>query len=468
MVRVQELEKLFNPSTLAIIGASNDTRKAGGRFLKGLIDGGYKGKLCPVNPNASEVLGIKNYQSVLDLPEYIDLAILTVPVGAVRKVIAECAIERVKFAIVHAAGFSELGPEGKELEKEMLRLGAAGGTRILGPNCMGLNVPKARINTIVYGAAIHEPGRVAFIGQSGWVTENVVVLGNERGLRFSKIVSIGNQSDLTIEDIIEYLADDPDTGVIALYAEGLKRGKQFLKLVRETVKKKPVIVWKVGRSKTGARAASSHTGSLAGDSAVFDAVTEQTGLIPAHDLDELLDLMVGFSSPVYPEGKRLAILCESGGGAVSSSDTAESNGLEVPLLSVEGQGQMVQTLTGIIPPFATPRNPVDIVWGPADNPARLFVACGRIMLREMDAAVMLNYQRFDESLAAQMAALRDEMAKPIFIVPGYVTHNRPGMAVLTSKGVPAFETPARAVRVLAEVVRWVERATALAEENPKH
>jgi acyl-CoA synthetase (NDP forming) len=462
LTRLHELERLFSPTTLAVIGASNDLHKAGGRFLKGLLDGGYKGKLYPVNQNAGEILGLGSYPSVLDLPEHVDLAILTVPVSAVRKVIAECAIRRVRFAIVHAAGFSELGEEGRELEREVLRLAAAGGTRILGPNCMGLYVPESRINTIVYGAAIHEPGRVAFIGQSGWVTENVVVLGNERGLRFSKVVSIGNQSDLTVEDMIEYLADDPNTGVIALYAEGLKRGDRFLKLMRHAVRNKPVIVWKVGRSKTGARAALSHTGSLAGDNAVFDAVAAQTGIVTAGDLDELLDLMVGFSCPVYPGGKRLAVFCESGGGAVSSSDTAEIHGLEVPLLSQKAQQQMVQTLTGVIPPFAAPRNPVDIVWGPADNPARLFVACGRIMLRETDAAVMLNYQRFDEPLAAQMAALRDEMGKPVFIVPGYVTHNRPGMAILTSKGIPAFETPARAVRVMGEVVRHVLRSRDLA------
>jgi acyl-CoA synthetase (NDP forming) len=327
---------------------------------------------------------------------------------------------------------------------------------------MGLYVPKSGINTIVYGAPVTEPGRVAFIGQSGWVTENVVVLGNERGLRFSKIISIGNQSDLTIEDMIEFLAQDPETGVIAFYAEGLKRGRDMVRILRRVALEKPVIAWKSGRSSVGARAASSHTGSLAGDAAVFDALAAQTGVIRAGDLDELMDLMVGFSSPVYPAGKRLAVLCESGGGAVSSSDAAEAAGLEVPLLSQEAQEQMISTLTGVIPPFATPRNPVDIVWGPAESPGRLFVACGRIMMAENDAAVMLNYQPFNEGLAEQMAGLRDELKKPIFIVPGYVTHNRTGMALLTSRGIPAFETPARAVRAMGKVAGWVGRAAAAA------
>jgi acyl-CoA synthetase (NDP forming) len=298
---------------------------------------------------------------------------------------------------------------------------------------------------------------VAFIGQSGWVTENVVVLGNERGLCFSKILSIGNQSDLTIEDMLEYLGEDKETRVIALYVEGLKRGADFLNIVINVARRKPVIVWKSGRSGTGSRAASSHTGSLAGDSRVFDTVALQTGLIQVHDMDELLDFMVGFSCPVWPKGKRVSILCESGGGAVSGSDIAESLGLEIPTLSEKAQKEMVESLTGVIPPFAPPRNPVDIVWGPEDNPTRLFVTCSRILLGETDAIVILDYQKFGEDLAGQIAALRDEMGKPILMVPGYITFNRPGMAVLTGLGIPSFSSPGRAIRVLAEMTRFTFR-----------
>ncbi len=455
MAKVPNLDRLFDPSSIAVIGASGDMHKAGGRFVKGLIDGGYKGTIYPVNPNTSDIMGIKGYHSVLDLPDDVDLAIVAVPSTVVPGVIADCCRKGVKFIIVHSAGFAELGSEGNELEKEMIRLARAGLSRIIGPNCMGIYVPKSCINTIVYGVPICEPGAVAFIGQSGWVTENVVVLGRERGLRFSKIISIGNQSDLTIEDMINYLAEDNHTRVIAFYAEGIKRGREFLKVVRNTSRKKPVIVWKSGRSAIGARSASSHTGSLAGDAVVFDAVAEQTGMIQAHDLDDLLDLMVGFSCPVYPRGKRVALLCESGGGAVSGGDAAEVYGLELPTLSPDAQKRLVEALTGRIPPFAPPRNPVDIVWGPDDNPAELFVACGRVMLEETDVAVMLDYQRFDEALSRQMESLRDETGKPIFIVPGYVTPNRSGMAVLTANGVPSFSSPKKALKVLSEIVRYV-------------
>jgi acyl-CoA synthetase (NDP forming) len=449
------LDRLFDPASIAVIGASGDTLKAGGRFVKGLLDGGYRGVVYPVNHSATEIMGLKCYPNVADVPAGVDLAIVAVPSNSVPAVVAECSRQRVKFIIVHSAGFAELGSRGSGLEREMLQNVRAGESRIVGPNCMGIYVPKSRINTIVYGAPIRDPGAVAFVGQSGWVTENVVVLGGERGLRFSKIASIGNQSDVTIEDMIEYLAADEETRVIALYAEGIKHGREFLRVAKDASRKKPVIVWKPGRSTIGARSAASHTGSLAGDAIVFDAVAAQAGLIQAEDLGDLLDLMVGFSCPVYPRGKRVALLCESGGGAVSGSDAAEMYGLELPTLSADAQQRLVEELTGRVPPFAPPRNPVDIVWGPADDPAGLFVACGRVMLRETDAAVMLDYQRFDETLARQMAGLQNDMGKTVFVVPGYVTMNRPGMAVLTSHGVPAFDTPQKAVRVLSKVVRYV-------------
>ena len=422
--------------------------------MKGLLDGGFKGAIYPVNPNASEVNGLPCYRGVSDLPDGIDVAIVALPAKGAPSSVADCTRKGVKFVIVHSAGFAELGSDGQRAQDEMLSFVGPGRTRLVGPNCMGLYVPGSRINTIVYGAQIGEPGGVAFVGQSGWVTENVVVLGNERGVRFSKILSIGNQSDLTIEDTVAHLADDAETRVISLYMEGLRQGQRFFEIVKRAARSKPIVVWKSGRSKIGARAASSHTGSLAGNSVVFDAFARQTGLIQAHDLDELMDLMVGFSCPIYPKGNRVALLCESGGGAVSGSDTAERYGLELPTLSAETQKKLVGVLTGRVPPFAQPKNPVDLVWGPIDDPAGLFTACGRLMLAETDAAVMLNYQKFDDSLCAKMKDLRDEAGKPIFVVPGYVSLNRPGMALLTGEGLPTFATPSGALRVLAEVVRY--------------
>ena len=457
MTEKAEFERLFNPSSVAVVGASNEIFKSGARFFRGLMLSGFKGALYAVNPNEPVVFQQQSFRSVADIPGDIDLAILAVPARAIPQVMADCAKKRVHFAIVHSAGFSELGPEGKELEKEMLRQAALGGTRIIGPNCMGIYVPAARINMVAGTSDAWDAGGVAFVGQSGWVTENTIVNGQERGLCFSKVVSIGNQSDVTIEELIEYFGEDPATEVIAFYCEGFKDGRRFVQTARRVSAKKPIVVWKGGRSSGGARAASSHTGSLAGNGAIMDDVLRQAGAVIARDLDDLMDYMVGFSSPVMPPGNRVGLLVEAGGGAVSGCDAAEQLGLATPQLSEQAQKDLVKTLTGIIPPFASPRNLVDIVWSPAKDADKLFSTCSRIILAETDAVVILNYINYDDAFAKAMAALRDETGKPIMVVPGHAIERRSGMALLTKHGIPAFTTPRNALRVLAAMLEHARR-----------
>ncbi len=423
MKRVQGLDRLFSPSSLAIIGASKDNQKGGGLFLKSLINGGFGGKLFPVNPRQSEIMGLRSYPSVLDIPEEVDLAIVTVPARTVPQVMAECAQKGVKFAVVHAVGFAELGTQGRELESEMLKFARQGDIRIIGPNCMGLFCPEIGINTVVPRSSFKkEAGSVAFIGQSGWASENFIQMGYERGLRFSKVISIGNQSDLTIEDFLEYLAGDAQTKVIACYIEGVKRGREFLQLVKQISRRKPIIVWKVGRTEAGVRAIASHTGSLAGNSTVFDTALRQGGIVSAQNLEELIDLAVGFTCPVMPSGNRLGVLVEAGGGAVASADAAEALGLEIPPLSAGTQKKLVDKLKAIIPPFSSPRNPVDLVWLPINNVADIYLGCIRIMLKDdIDAIVVVAYAGLDDCFATELVSLRDKMGKPIFIIPGHPT-----------------------------------------------
>ena len=448
----QGLDRLFNPDSIALIGVSKDERKTGGQFLKSLIKASFKGKLYPVNPNASEIMGLKAYRSILDIPGEVDLAIITVPARHVPPVMAECSRKKVRFAVVHSAGFSELGEEGKALEAEMLRYARQGGTRIIGPNCMGLYTPRARLNTIAFDSVIdYEPGSVAFVGQSGWATENVILLGQERGLRFSQVVSIGNQSDLTIEDLFRYFAEDKDTSVIAAYIEGIKRGREFLQLAREISRKKPIVIWKGGRSEVGIRTAASHTGSLAGNNIVVDAALRQGGVVIARNLEELVDNLVGFASPFLPRGNKLGLLVEAGGSAVSSADAAEALGLELPTLSAATQQELMNILEGKIPPFSRPKNPVDIVWS---NTADLFTLCSQVMLKEVDALVIVNYESYDEPFLREMARVRDRAGKPIFIVPGHSIERRSKMAALTQNGLPTFTIPERALMTIAAMARY--------------
>ena len=455
MKRIQELDRLFNPSSLAIIGASKNEQKGGGLLLKGLITGGFKGKLYLVNPKESEIMGLRSYPSILDIPGEIDLAIVAVPARIVPQVMAECSQKGVKFAVVHSAGFSELGTEGKELEEEMLRFARQGGIRIIGPNCMGLYCLKSGINTIAPQFTFEkETGPVGFVGQSGWVTENFILMGYERGLRFSKVVSIGNQSDLTIEDFLEYFASDAETKVIAFYIEGIKRGREFLQLAKQTSIKKPIIVWKAGRTEAGVRAAASHTGSLAGNNVIFDAALKQSGMVTARNLDELIDLAVGFTCPVLPRGNKVGLLVEAGGGAVAGADTAEALGLEIPILPAETQQELVDKLKGIIPPFSSPRNPVDIVWATADNRTDIYLGCARIMLKDIDAAVVIAYADLDSYFTTELVGLRDKMGKPIFIIPGHPVAQKTGMSLLARNGIPTFTIPERALKVLSAMVRY--------------
>ncbi|MFC2005929.1 acetate--CoA ligase family protein [Chloroflexota bacterium] len=458
MRKNRDLDRLFDPSSLAIVGASKDDSRGGGRFLKRLINDGFKGLLYPINPRESELMGLKNYRSVLDIPGEIDLAILTIPAKASPQVIAECSQKGVKFAVVHSVGFSELGIEGKALEEEMVNCARQGITRIIGPNCMGIYSPSAHINTIallpVSKDAAFETGSVGFAGQSGWVTENVIQMGHEQGLRFSKVVSIGNQCDLTIEDLLEYFGNDHKTKVIAFYVEGFKRGREFFQLAKQISKKKPIIVWKGGRSEVGVRAASSHTGALAGNDVVADAALLQSGAVIVENLEELLDLIVGFTCPILPQGNRIGLLVGTGGGGVTSADTAEALGLKIPMLPAETQGKLVGILQDKVPPFSTPVNPVDHVWSPAGDAVELLQGCSRIMLPEVDALVMITYSVFDEHFIKAFTKVIDETGKPIFIVPGHPAERQEGMTLLIQNGIPTFTIPERAIKVLAAMVGY--------------
>jgi len=452
--RTPELERLFSPSSIAVVGASKDESKSGGQFLKSLIDRGFKGTLYPVNPRESEIMGLTNYHSILDVPGEVELAILTVPARTVPQVMAECSQKRVRFAVVHSAGFSELGAEGKELEETMLKLASEGGTRIIGPNCMGIYSPKAHINTIA-PAAIPEDeiGSVALIGQSGWLTQSMIPIGYQRGIRFSKVVSIGNQSDLTIEDMLEYLADDADTRVIALYVEGVKQGRRFLQLAKKISEHKPIVAWKAGRTSAGVRAAASHTGSLAGNNVVFDVALKQGGIAVARNLDELIDLTVGFTCPVLPQGNKVGVLVEAGGEGVACADAAESLGLELSPLSKPTQEKLADSLKGLIPPFSIPTNPVDLIWPPVENRDELFLRCLEILLKEFDAVIMEIYI-YNEQFAQKVRGLVDRIGKPIFVVIEHPSEHSDWMSMLTRNGIPSFTIPDRAAKAMAAMVRY--------------
>lgn len=455
MTTVADLKYLFQPRSVAIIGASRDELKSGGMFVSSLIKDGYEGMIYPVNRKEPEIMSLTAYASVLDIPGDADLAVMAIPARNVPQAMAECARKGVRFAIVHSVGFSELGSEGKALEQEMLEAARSGGVRVVGPNCMGIVSPRAHINTIApYTRLPLEQGGIAFVGQSGWACETMLRLGSERGLRFSGVISIGNQSDLTIEDFLEYFGDDAQTSAIALYIEGIKQAGRFLKLAGAISHRKPIMVLKGGSSELGARAAASHTGSIAGNYALFGAVSRQTGLISAQSMEELIDLAVAFSCPCLPDGNEVGLLIEAGGGGVAAADACAKAGLKVSPLPQDSQQKLREFLAGRIPPSPSLANPVDLIWTPFSETALVYATCLEIMAGAVDSCLLMCYAPIDDDqLLSGLERIRDTMKKPIVVVPGNPIDQREGMARATKLGIPAFAMPDNAVRSLAALTR---------------
>lgn len=454
------LERLFNPATVAIIGASTNPLKSGNRFLKGLIDAKYEGRLYPVNPKTEKIMNLESYKSIQDVPGEIDLAILAIPNSAALAAITECAKKKVKFVIVHTAGFGETGPEGREIQARMVEVARSNGMRIVGPNCMGIYSPEARFDTIMPhldDPAKKESGRVAFVGQSGWGTETVIQEGLNRGLNFSKVISMGNQCDLTIAEYFEYLGADPKTEVIASYMEGLVDGRRLIQVAKEISSKKPIIVWKSGQTPAGAKAAASHTGSLASSDPILKAAFKQAGILSADSIFELLDYLVAFNSPYLPRGRRVGILVEAGGGAVAAADACEREGLILPRFSDGIRAEITGYLLKVGAPKPAAGNPVDLVWPPHGETPKIIQKCLEIMFSEIDTLLWMTYFPLaDEKFAASVAEIRDKVKKPLFVVPANPLSQTQALRVYTRRGMPAFTRPEHAVKAISALVRFTE------------
>lgn len=456
MKKDAHLEALFKPSSVAIIGASRDERKAGGRFFQSLMRNGFRGSYYAVNPQETEVMGQKAYASVMDIPGEVDLVVITIPAAAMPRVMADCARKKVKAAVIFSAGFREAGAEGRDLERKVLEAAGEGGVRIIGPNCMGVYNPGHGLNTIV--AHIESPrenGHVSFIGQSGWASENFIIAGSDRGLCLGKVVSAGNQADLCVTDYLRFLGQDPETEFIGAYLEGIPNGEEFLRQAREVTLRKPVVVWKAGRTRAGARAVASHTASLAGADALWDAAFKQAGIIRASQFDELVDFAAAFGCPYLPAGRRVGLIGEAGGGGAAGSDACESAGLKVDQFSEELQQQLRDCLEGSAAPFSSVGNPVDLVSPRRVDYPRFIGRCVEIMAAAVDAFIFFTYLPLnDAAFLEAMADLRDRVRKPLFVVPGYATRQGEGMCEYVRKGVPALPTPERAARAIAALCQY--------------
>ncbi|MGV7975819.1 MAG: acetate--CoA ligase family protein [Anaerolineaceae bacterium] len=357
------LTPFFKPQGVAILGASSKPNKLSYGILENLLKYNYQGGIYPVNPNAQEILGVQVYPELAQVPDPVDLAVIVLPVGMTLDTMQACAQRGIKAVIIITGGFREVGGEGAEIERKTLAFARKHGMRVIGPNCVGTMDMRSGLNT-TFIKGMPPRGPIAFISQSGAVCGGVVDLILESEVGFSHFASLGNEMDVSEADMLAYFGDDPDVKVIAVYLEGVQNGARFIEEARRVSRIKPIVMLKAGRNNAGARAVSSHTGSLAGSYAAYQAVFSQTDVLEVETLAELFNVAWALGTQKLPEGKRVAIATNAGGAAALLADNLSANGAELAELSVDTQTRLRSKLN----PSAQVANPVDILGGaePAD------------------------------------------------------------------------------------------------------
>jgi len=452
---ITQIDGLFNSRSVAIVGVPRKM-KTGSVFLTALLDQGFDGKIYPVNPRAEKIDGLKAYPRVADIPGPVDLAIVLVPRQNVLEVVRECVAKGVKGAVLFTAGFSETGSkEGESLEKELVRVARAGGMRLIGPNGMGLYSPKTGLS--FFPQVSRDPGSVGIISHSGSLTNILGMIAEQRGIRFSKVISSGNECDLTAADFITYLGSDSDTALIGAYIEGIKNGPYFFEALRNASVQKPVIVWKVGLTLEGARASASHTGAMAGSQNVWQAVMRQTGAIPVVGFEALTDALMGFSMFPPDTGNRMAIISGPGGLAVSAAEACGREGIGLAAFLPETRSRLARIIsysgTSLL-------NPVDVSLA-AHFDLEIFFQSARIVAADpgVDAIMVIGCGLTPETnqiYADGLIQVHRDCKKPILAVkiPGFdpkYAHQ------LCRGGIPFFESAERAVQTYALAVRYRRR-----------
>jgi acetyltransferase len=350
------LDKFFRPQSIAVVGASRSPGKIGYDILWNILEYGYEGAVYPINPGATEILGKKAYPSLRDVSGEIDLAVIVVPPENVLEIIDQCGHKSIDSAIIITAGFKESGIEGSKLEIELIRRAQQAGVRFIGPNCLGMIDTHSKINAS-FAAGMPAKGSIGFFSQSGAVCLAVLDRALPDEIGFSKFISMGNKSDITDMDIMLALSEDDNTKVILGYIEGVGDGRKFMEVACEVSRKKPIIILKSGITTSGAKAASSHTGALAGREAAFDAAFKQSGVIRAHMLNELFNFAIAFANQPVPKGPNVAIITNSGGPGILAADACDKSNLQLIPLHKE----YVDELRTFLPPVASFYNPIDIL-----------------------------------------------------------------------------------------------------------
>jgi len=451
------LDFIFKPSSVAVIGASNRDGSVGRALFANILFNGYTGIVYPVNPNAKSVLGVKAYPSILDIDDEIELAILIVPAVTVPAVLAECGQKKVKGAIVISAGFKELGPSGAVLEQAVKERARTWGIRLVGPNCFGMinTSPEVMLNT-TFGRMRPRYGNIALISQSGAVGANALEYAEVEEVGLCKFISIGNKADINECDLLEYLRDDPETDVIALYLEDLVNPPEFMRIAREITSApkhpKPILAIKAGRTTEGAKAASSHTGALAGSDEAYNAFFSQARVLRVDTVNELIAKAASLAYQPAPRGPRVAIITNAGGIGIMATDACIRNGLKMARLTDRTR----EELKRVLPPAAATSNPVDII---GDGDANRYRAAFRILLQDenVDGIIPIwTPSVMAEAIdVAQVIVEESERTdKPILACIQTMGDSTAIRRTLLKRKIPHFQFPENAARAMATMAEF--------------
>ena len=462
---IHQIDALFHPESVAVVGVPRGL-KTGRLFLMALQDQDFPGKIYPINPHMKEIDGLTVYPDIASITGQVDVAIVLVPSRHTLSVVEACVKKGVKGAVLFTSGYGEIGLEGLKLQQEIVRVARSGGMRLIGPNGMGLYAPASGLS--FFPQLSRQAGNVALVSHSGSLANILGRMASGKGLYFSKAVSIGNECDLSCPDFINYFAQDTTVGVIGAYIEGVKEGPAFLAAIRNASLSKPVIIWKMGLTREGARAAASHTGALAGSAEIWDAVARQAGISSVHGFEAFIDALMAFSLLPDNVGRRMAIISGPGGLAVSAAEACSTAGLVMAELAAETRTE----LAGLVPPTGTSTaNPIDVGLT-ASLDVKIYVESARRTAMDpgVDAMVVIGIgldQETNEQYTRGILEVQKTTHKP-FIMVGIPGFGEDIISRFCNAGVPFFDSAERAMQTYALVCRyqdWRRRVTTAVDHS---
>ncbi|TRO49851.1 acetyl-CoA synthetase, partial [Candidatus Bathyarchaeota archaeon] len=463
------LDKIFNPKSIAIVGASDKEGSVGNAIVKNFTEQGYAGKVYLVNIRKTEINGIKTYQNIQQIPESVDLAVIATPAKTVPAVVEECGQAKVKGAIIVSAGFKETGPEGKALEEKILQTKNKYGIRIIGPNCIGIICPRNKLNA-TFTNNMPKPGKIAFISQSGALGSAILDWAVHENIGFSNFVSIGSMIDVDFGDLIDYFGTDPQTKSILMYTEAITQARKFMSAARHFARTKPIIIVKSGKYSESAKAAASHTGSLSGEDTIYNAAFKRAGIVRVEEIEDLFNAAEVLGTQPLPQGPNLAIITNAGGPGVMATDALIAKGGKLAKLSQK----TMNTLNNTLPPFWSKGNPIDVL---GDAGAEQYKTALEACLNDENIdGILVVFTQQAVSKAIEVSKTIVEVIKTKkyqnkTIITSFMGYGavQEANSILNANNIPTYSTPENAIKTymyMYQYARNVELIYETPEERP--